>query len=141
MTTPNPFATYTELEARWRTLTTAERAKATTLLSDASAIIRARFASAGKEYYEVEDDILKQVCCAMVRRVMDLPSDLFGVSQSSQTAGSYSQSYTYSGSSGELYLKKSEISLLGLGGIRCRSISPHIGFSNSSTVVNGDSHD
>lgn len=121
------FATIEDLEARWRVLSASEKTKAETLLGDASAQIRARFTACGKDVSKVDVNILKQVCCAMVRRVMDTPSDLFGVTQSSQTAGSYSQSYTYSGTSGELYLKKSELRLLGLGRVSVSSIKPRIG--------------
>lgn len=124
------FATTEDLEARWRVLSASEKTKAETLLGDASAQIRARFTACGKDISKADTNILKQVCCAMVRRVMDTPSDLFGVTQSSQTAGSYSQSYTYSGTSGEMFLKKNELKALGLSAIRIQSIHPHIGYGD-----------
>lgn len=60
-------------------------------------------------------ELLKHVSCSMVIRAMSASEyDAFGVSQTSMTAGQYSQSWSYSNPSGDLYLTKLEKRLLGI---------------------------
>ena len=118
------YATIADVEARWRTLSADEQTRAEALLSDASLML--------SELVEVdeEDDeqaeLLKVVCCNMVIRAMSATAlDTFGVSQASVTAGPYTQSYSYSNPSGDMYLTKFEKRLLGvstsyIGSIRAK---------------------
>lgn len=102
------FATVEDLEARWRTLSTDEQAVATVLLDDASAMIRATCPDA------TDADILKLVVCAMVKRAM-LAADAPGVKTTQETAGPFSQSYTYANPMGDMYVTAAEKRLLGCG--------------------------
>ena len=61
-------------------------------------------------------DIAKDVCCAMVERALAAyEADLVGIKQSSETAGPYTWSGTYSNPGGDLYITKAEKKNLGIG--------------------------
>lgn len=103
------FASVEDLEARWHALTTEEKAKASALLDDAADLIRTTcpaWAKAGQT-------TLKRISCAAVKRAMLAGDDTAGVTQHTQTAGSYSESYAYSNPAGDLYLTASEKEALG----------------------------
>lgn len=104
------FASVEDLEDRWRTLSSSEEAQAAVLLEDASAMIRATCPDVG----EVDADVLRMIVCAMVKRTM-LASDAPGVRAAQETAGPFSQSYTYANPMGDLYLTGAEKRLLGCG--------------------------
>lgn len=107
------FADVSDLESRWRELSTDEEARANVLLGDASAILSALVTVDNSDYEQSE--LLKMVCCDMVIRAMSATSyDSFGLSQSSITAGPYTQSFSYSNPSGDMYLTKLEKRLLGI---------------------------
>ena len=108
------YADVSDLEARWRTLTEDEQARAAVLLDDASAMLAA--AVMVDESDMQQDTLLKIVCCNMVQRSMSTGDDMFGVSQQSITAGPYTQSFNYSNPSGDLYITKSEKRMLGISG-------------------------
>lgn len=108
------FAEVSDVEARWRTLSTAEQSRADVLLEDASAILD-RLVKV-----DVDDgrqaSLLKTTCCNMVIRAMSATeSDSYGATQMSMTAGPYSQSWTYGNPTGDLYLTRLEKKLLGIG--------------------------
>lgn len=111
-TTPEPpFATVTDLELRWRKLLSTEQTLASTLIDDASDLIVTqcpRWANASAA-------TLTRVTCAMVKRAM-LNMDRAGVTQSTQTAGSFSESASYSNPDGDLYLTSNERRSLGGSG-------------------------
>ena len=107
------FADVSDLESRWRELSTDEEARANVLLGDASAMLSALVKVDNSDYEQSE--LLKMVCCDMVIRAMSATSyDSFGLSQSSITAGPYTQSFSYSNPSGDMYLTKLEKRLLGI---------------------------
>ena len=118
------YATIADVEARWRTLSADEQTRADALLSDASLML-AELVDVDEEDDE-QAELLKVVCCNMVIRAMSATSlDTFGVSQASVTAGPYTQSYSYSNPSGDMYLTKFEKRLLGvstsyIGSIRAK---------------------
>nr|WP_236023770.1 Gp19/Gp15/Gp42 family protein [Bifidobacterium miconis] len=64
---------------------------------------------------------MRRVCCAMVKRAM-LNRDVAGVTQGTQTANGFTESYSYSNPDGDLYLTKSELRSLGCGVQRMWSI-------------------
>lgn len=116
------YATVSDLEARWRALSTSESDVAQTLLDDASLKINA----VANVDARISDGTLnlgvaKIVVCGMVKRAMQT-SYLAGVSQASETAGPFSRSQTFSNPTGDLYLSKEEKRLLGLVGQRAFSI-------------------
>lgn len=107
------YAEVSDIEARWRELSTDEESRATALIDDASAMLA--------ELVDIRDgdeqqaELLKIVCCNMVIRAMSASEfDAFGASQMSMTAGPYTQQWTYSNPSGDMYLTKMEKRLLGV---------------------------
>lgn len=104
------YATYTEVAAGFRELSTDEQTIATALLDEAAVIIDA---------YNIlaEDEAKALVSCRMVRRALASAASFpLGATQGTMSAGGYSQSWTMSsGSTGELYLGKLEKKLLGAG--------------------------
>ena len=107
------FADVSDLESRWRELSTDEEARANVLLDDASAMLSALVEVDSSDAGQAE--LLKMVCCDMVIRAMSATAaDTFGVSQTSMTAGPYTQSFSYSNPSGDMYLTKLEKRLLGI---------------------------
>lgn len=125
-----PFATVSDLEARWRTLSTAEKARATALIDDASALILDLSP-------DVEDwasaTTLKAIVCAMVKRVMQGPADLDGVTQHQQAAGPFQQGVTFANPSGDLYLTKLEKKRLKIGTQRAFMVDLIASESSSSS--------
>ena len=120
------FATVSDIEARWSTLSTDETTRATTLLDDATAMLSALVEVRGGDHEQ--EALLKSVCCSMVIRAMSATeSDSFGASSMSMTAGSYSQSWSYANPSGDMYLTKFEKRLLGIATGYIGSIEPKIG--------------
>ena len=117
------FADVSDLESRWRELSTDEEARANVLLGDASAMLSTLVKVDNSDYEQSE--LLKMVCCDMVIRAMSATSyDSFGLSQSSITAGPYTQSFSYSNPSGDMYLTKLEKRLLGITTSYIGSIRP-----------------
>lgn len=120
------FATATDVESRWRPLSSGERVIATTLLGDASAILRAECSDVDARLSAIpptlDADIPKMIVCAMVKRAMIAGADVEGVTAHQQTAGPFSQSLTYSNPMGNLYLTKAERRLLGCGGQQAFSV-------------------
>lgn len=124
-----PFASPEDLEERWRPLEPSEEARAKALLADATALMMREMAASGVEVDEgdeVQAQALKAVCCAVVRRCMGAPIDGPTVSNTSQTAGPFSQSFTYSSPSGDMYLTSGEKRELGVGKARIGSIPARI---------------
>ncbi len=103
------FATVDDLEARWHALTSAEWGKAEALLDDASDLIR----STCPLWAEASATTLKRIACAAAKRAMLSGDDTAGITQHTETAGSYSESYSYSNPAGDLYLTASEKTALG----------------------------
>lgn len=120
------FAEVSDIESRWRELSTDEQSRASVLIDDASAMLTALVD------VDTDDDeqaqLLKQVCCSMVIRAMSATeADAFGASQMSMTAGPYTQSWNYANPSGDMYLTRLEKRLLGITSGYIGSIRPKIG--------------
>lgn len=120
------FAEVSDIESRWRELSTEEQSRASVLIDDASAMLTALVD------VDTDDDeqaqLLKQVCCSMVIRAMSATeADAFGASQMSMTAGPYTQSWNYANPSGDMYLTRLEKRLLGITSGYIGSIRPKIG--------------
>ena len=109
------FATYEDVEARWRDLDAEEQAKCSTLLDDAAAIIVTEVDV--REGDEEQAAILKYVSCSMViRSMVASSSDAFGVSELQATMGPFNQRVNYSNPNGDLYFTGQERRLLGIDG-------------------------
>ncbi|NMM96291.1 phage protein [Bifidobacterium sp. DSM 109960] len=109
------FAAIPDLEEVWRVLDETDRTKAERLLDAASRKIRLQCPS-WRQAEEAEPGICKDICCAMVKRAMLASDDTAGVSQHTETAGSYSESYSYANPTGDLYLTSAERSDLDSAG-------------------------
>ncbi len=109
------YATVTQLEARWRTLTATEKTRAGKLLEDAAVIIDGECPPASP----LADAAAREmVSCSMVKRAMASGE---GASVDSQTAqaGPFANTFKFSNPSGDLYLTKQERRTLG-----CRKGKP-----------------
>ena len=104
-----PFAQVGDLEARWHALTDEEHNRAEALLADASDLIR----TTCPRWPAAKPATLKRIACMAVKRAMQAGPDMSGVTQSTQTAGSYSESLSYANPAGDLYLTTSEKEALG----------------------------
>lgn len=108
------YATIADVQARMtRDMSTDEETVCSTLLDDAAVIIDAAAPNASP-------DAKKVVSCRMVIRALGdggMSGVPMGATQGSMSALGYSQSWTIGsgGSTGELYLGKSERQILGVG--------------------------
>jgi len=107
------YATVTDVERGFRTLDAEEQTKCEALLEEADILIDAVAPCAREEAKQVVE-------CRIVRRALgdgDSSSAFpMGSTQGSMSALGYSQSWTFSnGSTGELYISKTEKTLLGIG--------------------------
>ena len=105
------YATYQQVQAGFRTLTTDEISVCNALLDEAAVLIDSYNAKAAADAKQV-------VSCRMVRRALGAgeASIPIGATQGTMTAGPYTQSWTMSnGSIGELYLGRVDKKLLGVG--------------------------
>lgn len=117
------FALVSDIEARWRDLSTAEEGRASVLIDDASAMLEQLVDVDATDTKQAE--LLKAVCCNMVIRAMSASDyDAFGASQMSMTAGPYTQQFTYANPSGDMYLTKMEKRLLGITSSYINTIRP-----------------
>lgn len=110
------FATVDDVAARWRELSESEETRCMALLNDASDLIR----TTCPNWQAAGQDTLRRVCCAVVIRAMQF-GDMQGVTQTSQTAGPFTQSWSFGDPAGDLYLTKAEKRSLG-GTVRLGSI-------------------
>lgn len=111
-----PFATCSDLEARYRPLLAGEQARASALLADASGFLRCELASHGiaiDPADELQASALRIVCCSMARRAIASAAD-GDYKQVSVTTGPFSQSRSMANPSGDLYLTRQERQVLGL---------------------------
>lgn len=121
------FATYLDVEARWRTLTPDEQTRVTVLLDDAFAELSKQVAVDESDALQAE--LLKIVSCNMVIRAMVAgESNAYGIDQMQATMGPFAQTVHYSNATGDLYLTKNEKRLLGIvGSGKGRILNPAVG--------------
>lgn len=114
------FATVEEYRARYPETTAADSA-ISALLDDASDAIEGELAPRGIDWEEADEAYaakLSRVCCTIAHRAM--PADMdgsmaaLGATQTTQTAGSYSFSASFSNGYGEVYVSKSDRIKLGI---------------------------
>ena len=116
------FATVADLAARRGDL--ADEARAAALLEDATALMAKTMRDAGVEVDEADEvqvALLRSVCCTVAGRCLDAGSVAY--TQSTQTAGPFSASYTLANPMGDVYLTASERRALGAG--RGRAVYAH----------------
>jgi hypothetical protein len=108
------YAIITDLESRWRTLSTAEKTRATTLLDDAAVRLDAECPPSDP----IDDaDARKIVSCEMVKRAMSAPGgvDAIGVTSIQTGAGPFQQTQQFTNPTGDLYMTKGDRKLLRCG--------------------------
>lgn len=115
------YATVDDLEARWRTLSAAEKTRAGVLLGDAQVRLDAE-CSPSVPPTPAQLDARKIVSCEMVKRSMLNSDAASGVGSTQTTAGPFSQSFNYTNPTGDLYLTKGDRKLLGCGRARVFTI-------------------
>jgi hypothetical protein len=116
------FATIGDVIALFRALTPEETAKAESLLPIVSARLREEAVIVGKDLDQmITDDtagnlaiIAKQVTVDVVARALMTSTEDEPATQSTESAGGYSQSITYLVPGGGLFIKKAELAQLGL---------------------------
>ena len=123
------FATYEDIEARWRPLTADEQDRATELLDDA-AVVLSRLVTV-----DVSDmsqaDALKLVSCNMViRSMVAASSSAFGVDELQATMGPFGQTAHFANPNGDMYLTKLDKRLLGVTGGKGRILHPAYGVTH-----------
>lgn len=114
------YATVAELEARWRTLSTDEQARATVLLADAAVRIDAECPPDAVPPSDA--DARKIVSCEMVKRAMAVGMDGVGVTSVQQGAGPYQETRQFSNPTGDMYLTKADKRLLKCGGAQAFTV-------------------
>ena len=134
------FATVEDLELRWnRTFTTEQIPVVEARLMDATAYISSRLDASGVAVNpedEVQQLNLVRVCCDVARRSLApmLDSGQGGGNNFAQvplkgymqTAGAFTEQFTFENPMGDLYLLKGEEKALGIGGMRFKTIPVRI---------------
>lgn len=124
------WATIAQYEARYGDVATADEPMLQECLDDATSQINAALDAARIDYSQPSADYarrLMMVCRQMAHRSFgDNGSEYapFGVSQTSQTAGPYTQSFSFSNPYGDLFMTASEKKMLGLSQSYIGSIHP-----------------
>lgn len=122
------FATWQDLQAIWRPLTSDEQTKATKLLGYASASVRAEFPGIDTRIaahdddprpdWALDPDMPEFVVLRMVKRAMPDDDGSDGVSSEMVVAGPFTRQRSFSTPLGDLYLTKKEYGMLAVGGSR-----------------------
>ena len=114
------YATVQDVQDLWRTLSAAEQSRAGDLIPVICSSLRAEARRVGKDLdVMVEEDpdlaeVAKSVTVDVVARTLMTSTNQEPVSQFSQSALGYTVSGTYLVPGGGLFIKKSELSRLGL---------------------------
>ncbi len=123
------MVTVNDLISRWRPLSQEEIDKATVFLSDCENALHVYAYDRGKdldqmmEDYPPRADLYTAVVCDIVRREMQSSSETGpAMSQYSQSVNGYNIQGTFLSPGGGLFIKNSELKLLGLSNQRARAV-------------------
>lgn len=111
------YATVSDLRERWPDMPEESDELAGALLEDASAMLDAMEPFGGEPedgWGESQLAGLRAVSCEMVRAAMAADGDACGGTQFTVTAGPYSQTTTYQGAAGSLFVTKAQKRRLGI---------------------------
>lgn len=114
------FATITDIEALWRTMSSAEKTRAAALIPVVSSALRAEAQKVGKNLDEMiatSEDLARiatSVTVDIISRTLMTSTNQEPMSQMSQSALGYTVSGTFLVPGGGLFIKKSELARLGL---------------------------
>ena len=124
------WATIAQYESRYGDVAAADEAMLQECLDDATSQMNAALDAAAIDYSSPSTEYarcLMMVCRQMAHRAFgNNGSELapFGVSQTSQTAGPYTQYYSFSNPYGDLFMTRSEQRMLGIGRPYIGSVHP-----------------
>lgn len=119
------FATVDDLTTLWRPMTNDEQRRAQALLDVVSASLRVEADKVGKDLDKLiaENEnlaaVAKSVTVDVVARTLMTSTDQEPMTQMAQSAGGYSVSGSFLVPGGGLFIKRSELSRLGLRRQRC----------------------
>lgn len=114
------FATVSDIESLWRTMTSAETARAEALIPVVASLLRMEADKVGKDLDEMVEDseelenVAKSVVVDVVARTLMTSTSQEPMSQMSQSALGYSVSGTFLVPGGGIFIKHSELAKLGL---------------------------
>lgn len=114
------YATLDDITMLWRPMTADEQARATALLPVVSASLRTEAEKVGKNLDDMLaansdlSEVAKSVTVDVVARTLMTSTDREPMTQATESAGGYSASGTFLVPGGGLFIKKSELSRLGL---------------------------
>lgn len=118
-----------DLIERWRPLTADEIAQAETYISDCENALHVFAYDRGKdldamiEEYPPRGDLYVAIVCDIVRREMQAVTETGpAMSQYSQSVNGYNVQGTFLSPGGGLFIKNSELKLLGLGSQKVRAV-------------------
>lgn len=121
--------TVNDLISRWRNLSEAEIEKAETYINDVESALHVYAHDRGYDLdemiaeYEPRADLYVAVVCDIVKREMTASNDENpALSQSSLSVNGYSIQGTYLSPGGGLFIKNSELKLLGIRGQKARKV-------------------
>lgn len=125
---PTSFASIADYEARYGTLEPDQVAQVQELLNDATLILISELGKNYDEHNAEQAARLRTVCRAMAGRAFasSVNDILAGTSQTTETAGPYSVSYSFSNPTADLFLTKQERKMLQLDAAQISSIAPSI---------------
>lgn len=109
-----PLATVDDYTARYGAVDTGTAARLPDMLLDATALIMAEVPAYAAGTDPVLDRNAQAVCCSIVHRALVSGISYEGISQASQTAGSYNASVTFANPDGALYLSGADRARLGI---------------------------
>ena len=107
--TPFPFATVDELRKRWKDMPEGIDEDAETALEDASQFIL----DVAPTAVDAHERTRRRIVCAVVKRSMQVPEDMIGMSSNNLQAGPYLSQRTPVNPHGDFYLTKLEKKALG----------------------------
>lgn len=125
-----PFATLDELQSFWKPLDAqSDKDRAEVLLDSASNYLRQVSLNNGSNLdTRITDDVsgvlegsVKLVTMSSVKRAMTTPVDAPPADQWSQSASPYSETIKFTDPSTDLFFKKNELQLIGVGSISGKS--------------------
>lgn len=123
------YATVEDLKFYYPALGETQLASAEPRLMQASLLVKSKLASRGFAESDVDSDALKATTCAIANDALASSGypDMYGVTQYSQTAGTYSESRTFANASGRVFWSKTYWDLLGVSkGVRVGGIGAAI---------------
>lgn len=119
-----PFAAAADIGEGWRPLTGPESDRARVLTAKASRYLRAEFpeVDARIEAGTLDPELVRDVVCDMVRRVLVVPTDQPAMTQMQQSAGIFSQGVTFANPGADPYLTKADRRRLGMSAQRATTV-------------------